>query len=93
LAFRLGYYFDPTPVPNETFTPLIPDSGDKNSYNFGAAWKMKGMELSYNFEYLMFKDRTITTSDDVNNDGNFDNYPGVFKAKLYASHVSLTYKF
>jgi long-chain fatty acid transport protein len=93
LALRLGYYFDPTPVPDETFTPLIPDSGDKNSYNFGAALKMKGMELSYNFEYLMFKDRTITTSDDVNNDGNFDNYPGVFKAKLYASHVSLTYKF
>jgi long-chain fatty acid transport protein len=93
LALRFGYYLDPTPVPNETFTPLIPDSGDKNSYNFGAALKIRGMELSYNFEYLMFKDRTITTSVDVNGDGNFDNYPGVFKSKLYASHVSLTYKF
>jgi long-chain fatty acid transport protein len=93
LAFRLGYYLDPTPVPDETFTPLIPDSGDKNSINLGGAVLFKGMELSYNFEYLMFQDRTITTSSDVNEDGNFDNYPGVFKSKLYASHVSLTYKF
>jgi long-chain fatty acid transport protein len=93
LGLRFGYYMDPTPVPDETFTPLIPDSGDKNSFNFGAALKIRMVELSYNFEYLMFKDRTITTSEDVNGDGNFDNYPGVFKAKLYASHVSLTYRF
>lgn len=93
LALRAGYYLDPTPVPDETFTPLIPDSGDKNSINFGAALKIKSMELSYNFEYLMFADRTITTSADVNGDKISDNYPGVFKSKLYASHVSLTYKF
>lgn len=93
LAVRLGYYFDPSPVPNDTFTPLIPDSGDKNSYNIGGALKIKSMELSYNFEYLLFKDRTITTSEDVNGDGTFDNYPGIFKSKLYASHVSLTYRF
>ena len=36
LALRFGYYFDPSPVPDETFTPLIPDMGDKNSYNIGA---------------------------------------------------------
>ncbi len=92
-AIRLGYYFDPSPIPDETFTPLIPDMGDKNSFNIGAAVKVGGAEISYNFEYLAFKDRTITTLSDVNGDGFFDNYPGVYKQKLYASHISLTYEF
>lgn len=93
LALRLGYYMDPSPVPDETFTPLIPDSGDKNSINLGGALKARGIELSYNFEYIKFADRNFTQSEDVNNDGYFDNYPGVFKSHLYASHVSVTYRF
>jgi long-chain fatty acid transport protein len=93
LALRLGFYSDPSPVPDETFTPLIPDMGNKTSFNFGTALNVSGMEISYNFEYLGFKDRTITTLTDVNGDGYYDNYPGVYKQKLYASHISFTYKF
>jgi long-chain fatty acid transport protein len=93
LAIRLGYYNDPSPIPDETFTPLIPDMGDKNSINIGAALRFSGAELSYNFEYLTFKDRTITALSDVNGDGIFDNYPGTYKQKLYASHISLSYEF
>ena len=92
-AIRLGYYFDPTPIPDETFTVLIPDIGDKHSINIGSALLFYGMELSYNFEYLMFKDREVTTLTDANDDGAFDNYPGLYKMKLYASHISLTYRF
>jgi long-chain fatty acid transport protein len=93
LAVLLGYYLDPSPVPDETFTPLIPDMGDKNSFNIGAVLNAASMEISYNFEYLMFKDRTIAVHSDVNNDGVFDNYPGVFKSKLLASHISISYRF
>jgi long-chain fatty acid transport protein len=95
LAIRLGYYFDPSPMPDETFIPLIPDMGDKNSFNLGAALKLSQFEVAYNLECMMFKDRTIAASalEDVNNDGVFDNYPGAFKMKLYASHISLTYRF
>ena len=93
LAIRLGYYFDPSPIPDETFTPLIPDLGDKNSINVGAALNFEGFELAYNFEYISFADRNITTLSDVNSDGLFDNYPGLFESSLYASHISLTYRF
>ncbi|MBD3234008.1 MAG: hypothetical protein GF315_09830, partial [candidate division Zixibacteria bacterium] len=31
LAFRAGYFNDPSPIPDETFTPTIPDIGTKNS--------------------------------------------------------------
>lgn len=92
-AMRFGYYLDPSPVPDETFTPLIPDMGDKNSVNIGAALLTSGLELSYNFEYIKFQDRTIGTLEDVNGDGSFDNYPGVYKSDLVASHISLTYRF
>jgi long-chain fatty acid transport protein len=93
-AIRLGYYLDPSPVPNETFTPLIPDMGDKSSINIGAALKTSGIELSYNFEYIKFQERQISSPpSDVNRDGVYDNYPGTFKSDLYASHISLTYRF
>ncbi len=93
LGIRLGYYHDPSPIPDETFTPLIPDMGNKNSFNIGAAYKVGGAEISYNFEYLSFQNRTITTLTDVNGDHIFDNFPGIYKQKLYASHVSVSYRF
>ena len=93
LAVRLGYYLDPSPIPDETFSPLIPDLGDKNSLNVGAALNFSGIELSYNFEYISFSDRNVAALADVNDDGLFDNYPGLFESSLYASHVSFTYRF
>lgn len=93
LALMFGYHFDPSPVPDETFSPLIPDLGDKNSFNIGAALSFSDFQLSYNFEYMTFAKRDITTLEDANEDGVFDNYPGLYESSLYASHVSLTYRF
>jgi long-chain fatty acid transport protein len=93
LALRFGYYFDPSPIPDSTFSPFIPDLGDKNSFNIGAALTLGGAEISYNYEYLMFEDRSITMLSDVNGDGIFDNYPGDYKMDLHASHLLVTYRF
>lgn len=93
LALIFGYYLDPSPIPDGTFSPLIPDLGDKNSFNIGAALSFSDFELSYNFEYISFADRDIATLEDVNGDGTFDNYPGLFESTLFASHVSITYRF
>ncbi|UCE65983.1 MAG: outer membrane protein transport protein [Candidatus Zixiibacteriota bacterium] len=93
LALRFGYYFDPSPIPDSTFSPIIPDLGDKNSFNIGAALTLGGVEISYNYEYLMFEDRNIATLSDVNGDGTYDNYPGLYKTDLHASHLLITYRF
>jgi long-chain fatty acid transport protein len=93
LALRFGYYFDPSPIPDSTFSPLIPDLGDKNAFNIGAALTLGGVEISYNYEYLMFEDRVVSTLSDVNGDGTFDNYPGNYHADLHASHLLITYRF
>jgi long-chain fatty acid transport protein len=93
LAIRLGYYYDPSPIPIETLTPLIPDLGNKNSFNIGAGYRYAGAELSYNFEYLTFQSRTVSVLSDLNHDLIYDNFPGAYKSKLYASHISLSYRF
>ncbi len=93
LGLRFGYYLDPSPVPDNSFTPLIPDVGDKNSYNIGTALKFSGIELAYNFEYIGFKDRTVSALVDNNGDKVYDNYPGSYKMSVYASHLSITYRF
>ena len=93
LAIRFGYYFDPSPVPDRAFTPLIPDMGNKNSYNIGGGLHLGSFELAYNYEYISFEDRMIEALEDVNQDGAFDNYPGDFKMSLHASHISFTYRF
>jgi long-chain fatty acid transport protein len=93
LALRLGYFFDPSPIPDDTFSPLIPDLGDKHSYNIGAALLIEGLELSYNFEFINFSDREIGELIDVNDDGAFDNNPGFYESTLFASHLSFTYRF
>lgn len=93
LALRLGYYFDPSPIPDSTFSPIIPDLGDKNAFNIGAALTVGGVEVSYNYEYLTFEDRNISTLSDVNGDGIYDNYPGQYKMNLHASHILITYRF
>ena len=41
----------------------------------------------------MFEDRNVATLSDVNGDGTFDNYPGLYKMDLHASHLLITYRF
>ncbi|MCP4582160.1 MAG: hypothetical protein GY839_11130 [candidate division Zixibacteria bacterium] len=91
LALRFGFYYDPSPIPDETFSPLFMDIGTKYSANLGAALKVSTWELGYNFEYIYFDSRDIAEDIDVGRE--VDNYPGSFKAYLIANHISITYRF
>jgi long-chain fatty acid transport protein len=91
LEFRFGFYYDPSPIPDETFSPLFLDVGTKYSGNLGAALYISDWEIGYNFEYIHFAERDIAY--DINSGSDFDNYPGSFKAYLIANHVSVTYRF
>jgi len=88
-----GYYYDPSPVPDETLSPLFPDVGDKNSFNLGGSLFLGDYEVSYNFEYVSSWDRDIDTLSDPNGDGLFDNYTGSYKMNSLSSLFSLTYRF
>jgi len=90
-ALRFGFYYDPSPIPDETFSPLFMDIGTKYSGNLGASVKASNWELGYNFEYIHFSSRDIPEDEAAGSD--FDNYPGLFEAYLIANHLSITYRF
>jgi long-chain fatty acid transport protein len=93
LYVRGGYFFEKSPIPNSTFTLLVPDVGDKNSFNMGLCYKMNSFELSYNYELVAHGKREVSTIVDQNKDGLFDNLPGSYKMALHSSCFSLTYHF
>jgi long-chain fatty acid transport protein len=88
---RGGFYYDPSPIPDKTFSPLFLDIGSKYSANLGAAVKLTNWEIGYNFEYIFFAEREIP--EDPAAGRFFDNYPGKFDAYLIANHLSITYRF
>jgi long-chain fatty acid transport protein len=93
LWVRAGYFFETSPIPNSTFTMLIPDVGDKNCFNVGLSYRVNSFEMGYNYEFVAHKTREITSIIDQNQDGLFDNLPGNYKMALHSSCFSLTYRF
>ncbi len=93
LALRCGYFNDPSPIPNKTFTPTIPDIGDKNSFNLGFGYDLGTIRIDYNLEYIIFGDRDIPNLQDSNGDGNYDNYPGKYSMDLFSNFISITHRF
>jgi long-subunit fatty acid transport protein len=86
--FRLGYFFDQSPIPDSTFNPLFPDVGDKHAFNLGASWLLGDWELNYNFEVVAAQKRDFSEVK-----GLFINLPGTYKDTRFTSTVSVTYRF
>ena len=91
LEMRFGFFYDPSPIPAETFSPLFLDIGDKYSFNIGSALKLKNLEFGYNFEYIFFSSLDVPQDEAAGAD--FDNYPGQYESKIVANHLSVTYRF
>ena len=58
LALRLGFRWDPTPVPAETMGPELPDA-DKLYYCAGAGYKVRNWTFDLAYMYVDKKDRTV----------------------------------
>ncbi len=86
-----GLFRDPSPIPDETFSPLFLDIGDKYSFNIGTALTVSGVEFGYNFEYIIFSSREIEPGNATGDE--LDNYPGKYESDLVANHLSITYRF
>jgi long-chain fatty acid transport protein len=82
-ALRAGYYWDPTPTPDETLNVLIPGF-DYNSISMGFGYLMNGLELGFTLEYLMGKERVIPLSEDY-------EMPGVYNMNVLAINFGLIY--
>lgn len=77
-----GCYIDPSPIPDKTLTPLVPDCGTKKSFAMSLGWTVKTMEFICGYEYMAASSRTVTGApQDVNGDGVVDNLPGNYTLK------------
>jgi len=93
LFLRGGYFFEQSPIPDETFTLLIPDLGDKHSLNLGLSYQINSLEFGYDYQLVAHKKREVAELVDTNGDGRFDNMPGTYKMVFHCSGLSFTYRF
>jgi long-chain fatty acid transport protein len=93
LSVRGGYFFEQSPIPDNTFTLLIPDVGDKHSFNLGLTYEIDSFEFGYDYQLIAHKKREVKTAEDVNGDDRYDNMPGDYKMLFHCSGLSLTYRF
>ncbi len=85
-AYQLGYLYDPTPVPTDSVSPLLPDA-DRDGYSVGFSWDMsEKFRVDGSFLYLPFDERSTEGQD-------HDNYNGTYKTTAYLLGFSVTYRF
>ncbi len=83
-AVRGGYYYDPAPAPDDTFTALMPNF-DFNVFTVGVGYMNDGIGFNLGFEYLSGKDRDIDPAP--------DNMPGTHGLKIWTVLAGLSYGF
>lgn len=89
LTLRAGYYFDPTPVPDKTFDPRLPDA-DRNLVALGFGYKASdNFTLDVAYSYLW------TGSRSVNNDVGAEvmsSIDGDYKTTTHILGLSVGYQ-
>lgn len=94
VAMRIGVTSDQTPIPEETFTPLLPDIGKKVGVNIGLRYKIKGrLLLEGRYEFLRADQTTFSGLKDVDGDGSPDNMPGDYTLSVDTFEFGITWGF
>jgi long-chain fatty acid transport protein len=91
LAFRAGFYWDQSPVPDTTMTVLIPDPGDKYSINLGAGYKFNNFEVNLNYEYVLPASRMVERDQNYNYSSSY--LAGKYKVYVNGLGLNIVYKF
>jgi long-chain fatty acid transport protein len=82
-AFRAGYYWDPSPTPDETLTILLP-SYDFNNICFGVGYDLNGLTIDVAVELLMGKERNVALNET-------NDMPGIYNMSIIAPSISVSY--
>lgn len=90
LALRVGFVYDPTPVPASTLGPDLPQ-GDRLLYDFGVGYKIGKVTIDIAGMYVYQKDRTV--SNIRVEGGNPVGQNGTWSANGWAAGLDIGYKF
>ncbi|MGZ8473819.1 MAG: OmpP1/FadL family transporter [Candidatus Deferrimicrobiaceae bacterium] len=92
LALRLGFRYDPTPVPANTMSPLLPDS-DRLYYCAGAGYKVNNWTFDLAYMYVDKKDRTVNNQINVAPPSIGSGFNGTWKGDAHLVALDVGYKF
>ena len=84
-AVRGGYFYDETPSPPESVTPLLPDAS-RNGFCLGGSWKRGRVRVDGAAWYVKMKERSTEGVER-------DNYNGTYSGKALTLGLSLGYSF
>jgi len=88
-----GYYFDPSPIPDGSLRPSIPDVNDKNNISVGLSHALSnGFSLEGYYEKV-FTDSRVVESIDIDNNGSIDNLAGEWKFQVDTFGITIGYNF
>ncbi len=94
IALRCGYFYDPTPIPDNTLDLQWPDA-DKKTYSLGAGFNFDKMTVDTVLQYTdIEKDRKIGGESD-NFNHSYSDYDAHVSAggNLFGAGVTCTYRF
>lgn len=96
LGLMAGYIYNPTPVPDSTFEPSIPDA-NSNLLTLGIDYEWKNFKIAAAYSYQWLQQRQKANAIDDNPlDGTFNpatSANGSYKSNINMAAISLTYRF
>jgi long-chain fatty acid transport protein len=84
-AVRGGYFFDQSPAPAESISPLLPDA-DRNGFALGGTWKSGRFHADAAMWYVLSPARS---TEGVSR----DQFNGSYKSSAFTLGISLGYSF
>lgn len=92
IALRAGYYYDPSPAPDRTMNVLLPNY-DFQVITLGVGYNLNGLQLDFGLEYMMGKDRSVS-SERVMTDPEWESaMPGQYSMNIIVPNISISYRF
>jgi len=92
LALRLGFVYDPSPVPADTLGPLLPDS-NRFFYAAGAGYKVGAWTIDLAYMYLDKKDRTVNNQVNLAPPKTGSGFNGTWTGDAHLVSLDVGYKF
>jgi long-chain fatty acid transport protein len=92
LALRLGFRYDPTPVPAETMGPDLPDA-DRFFYSAGVGYKFSSWTFDLAYMYVDKKDRTVNNQTTPAFPSYGTGFNGTWKGDAHLVALDVGYRF
>jgi long-chain fatty acid transport protein len=92
LALRVGFVYDPTPVPAGTMDAFLPDA-DRLNYMIGAGYKIGKVTIDGAFMYVDKMDRTVNNQASLPFPSYGNGFNGTWTGDAWLAGLDVSYNF